>query len=468
MALQPTTINKDFNPRWNLISLCFASFIIITGFSVIIPFFPFYAESVLFEFDILGFTFGLALQIGIITAASKFMQIFLTPAYGELSDEVGRKPLILVGMSLYTLLMVGYGFASDFSTLIILRALQGIGSASVWPIGEALVVDTSQETTKDKRGKNLGWYMFSMLAGLTLGPFLGYGIYSIFLHLGFGELSSYRFTFTSVGIFGLLATILVIVFVKDPRSLETEQQSIISLYGSSIKAMFVKTLHSPVILMRSLSTEDEYRTRSIYTLYIVALVNGLGVTLLLPIGALFLEHYYGLDEAGIVLIMGVVGALALFGTVMGGYLSDKFGQKRTVWTSGILGGASMFLLGFQSTILIILVIFTLRRLFFSILTPSFRSLQSSIIPEEVRGKEFGVVQAANNLGSVIGPILGGYIYDLFFMVNIDIGNGIVFLGAGVTFAVSGLLAIIAMLLVIFFVNQFEVKPTFESESSIVA
>ena len=54
------------------------------------------------------------------------------------------------------------------------------------------------------------------------------------------------------------------------------------------------------------------------------------------------------------------------------------------------------------------------------------------------------------------------------MVNIDFGNGIVFLGAGVTFAVSGLLAIIAMFLVIFFIDQFELKTTIKSESSIVA
>lgn len=460
MELKITAEERNFNPKWNLISLCFASFIIISGFSVIIPFFPIYANDILYEFDVLGFIFGIALQIGLITAASKFVQIFLTPAFGDLSDEVGRKPLILVGMSLYTLLMVGYGLASDFLTLFLLRALQGIGSASVWPIGEALVVDTTPR--EEDRGKNLGYYMFSMLAGLTLGPFLGFGIFSIFDELGFEVLSSYRLTFLSVGIFGILATVMIIAFVKDPRTLESQELSILYLYSSSIKAMLVKILQSPRILMKTLSASDGYRNRSIYTIYVVALVNGLGAALLLPIGALFLEDYYGIDAGGIALIMGVIGALALFGAPLGGHLSDKFGQKRTVWTTGILGGAMMFLLGFEMGIFALIVLFTLRRFLFSILSPSFRSLQSSLTPKEVRGKEFGVVQAANNLGSVIGPILGGYLYDLFFNINFDLGNGFLFFGAGVTFAFSGLLAIIASVILLILVDQKEYKQ----ESSI--
>ncbi|MFW9777704.1 MAG: MFS transporter [Candidatus Heimdallarchaeota archaeon] len=461
MRTDTDILSQNFNPRWNLISLYMASFIIVTGFSVIIPFFPIYANDILYEFDIVGLTIGIALQIGLITAASKFVQIFLTPAFGDLSDEVGRKPLILVGMSLYTALMVGYGLASDFLTLFLLRMCQGIGSAAVWPIGEALVVDTSKE---EDRGKSLGYYMFSMLIGLTLGPFLGYGVFTGFATIGFSVIDSYRLTFLSVGIFGIIATIMVIAFVKDPRQLDMKPQSILSLYGSSIRAMLVKIVQSPRILIQSLSSEDGYRTRSIYTLYVVALVNGLGMALLLPIGALFLEDYYGLDAGSIALVLGVIGALALVGAPLGGYISDRYGQKRTVWITGILGGGMMFLLGIQTTIWMLVFLFTARRFLFSILSPSFRSLQSSLTPEAVRGKEFGVVQSANNLGSVIGPILGGYLYDLFFGLNVDLGGGLVFIGAGVTFAASGLFAIFAMILVILYVGSTEI----EAESPVLS
>jgi MFS family permease len=232
-----------------------------------------------------------------------------------------------------------------------------------------------------------------------------------------------------------------------------ENKSIYLVYSSTIKEMLRKIVQSPKILIRVLSSENGYRTKSIYTLYIVALVNGLGTALLLPIGALFLEDYYFLDAGGIALVLGVIGALALVGAPLGGHLSDKFGNKETVWTTGILGGILMFFLGFEMPILFIVILFTARRFLFGILSPSFRSLQSTLTPEEVRGKEFGVVQAANNLGSVIGPILGGYLYDLFFNVRISLGENITFIGAGFTFIFSGILAIVAMILVIFFIDK---------------
>jgi hypothetical protein len=54
---------------------------------------------------------------------------------------------------------------------------------------------------------------------------------------------------------------------------------------------------------------------------------------------------------------------------------------------------------------------------------------------------------------VCGPILGGYLYDLFFNVRVELGNNLIFVGAGFTFLFSGILAIIAMILVIAFIDQ---------------
>ncbi|NHJ00763.1 MAG: MFS transporter, partial [Candidatus Heimdallarchaeota archaeon] len=188
-----------------------------------------------------------------------------------------------------------------------------------------------------------------------------------------------------------------------------------------------------------------------------ALVNGLGLSLLLPISALFLEDFYLLDPGDIALIIGVIGVFSLFGAPAGGWISDNLGKKITVWSTGILGGILMLVMGFQMPLLVLIFLFTLRRFFFSILSPSFRSLQSVLTPEAVRGKEFGVVQAANNLGSSFGPILGGYLYDIFLSSNFVVGS-FLFFGGGVPFAVSGLLAILAMVFVLLFIKE---KPVID-------
>ncbi|MHA2167290.1 MAG: MFS transporter, partial [Candidatus Hodarchaeales archaeon] len=84
---------------------------------------------------------------------------------------------------------------------------------------------------------------------------------------------------------------------------------------------------------------------------------------------------------------------------------------------------------------------------FAILQPAFRAMQNDYIPSEVRGKEFGIVQALFNLGSVFGPIIGGWLYDLFFMQTISLPGGFEFLGAGVPYTAAGVLAIFAAFLI---------------------
>ncbi|MFW9993554.1 MAG: MFS transporter [Candidatus Odinarchaeota archaeon] len=447
-----TEVKKpSFKPGRNLFSLCLASFIIITGYSVIVPFLPLYANDILSEFSLLGIiTVGIGLQIGIIMAGNLMMKFFLAPVYGDLSDLTGRKPIIVLGMASYTILMAGYGFANDFSSLFILRVLSGIASSAVWPVGQALVVDTSD---KEKVGRNLGLYLLSMIAGLTTGPFMGYGFFTVLSNAGLSELTSYRLTFVSVSLFGLLGTLFVIFFVRDPVTLELERISMKMLYGSAIKIMVVKTFKSPVILARMLLKATTYRTRSIYAIYTVAMINGFATALLIPIIALFLEEFYLLGPDTIALIIGIVGVLAFFGAPIGGTLSDKIGRKQTVVSSGLAGGFIMILLGFQTGIFTLIVIFALLRFCMTIMQPSFRALQNDLVPESVRGKEFGIVDASFNFGSFLGPLIGGFLYDIFFDFSFDFGNGLLFIGSGITFVLSGVLIIIANLVLMAFVSQ---------------
>ncbi|MFX0116937.1 MAG: MFS transporter [Candidatus Hodarchaeota archaeon] len=364
---------------------------------------------------------------------------------------MGRKPLILVGMSLYGLLMVGFGVAFDFLTLLVLRAAQGVASAAVWPVGEALIVDTSP---KDKLGRNLGYYMMSMQAGMASGPFLGFAFYFIFKDvIAFSEVLSYKLTFISVGVLGILATMIVARMVRDP-SIEKSAVSLKSLYLSSVIAMTKKTRGSPKFLIRSLRNTEEnaYRNRSIYTIYGVAAINGLGFAMFFPIITLFAYDYYELDPGTIALIVGLVGLPALSGGPLGGYISDKLGRKYTICSSGFVVGVVFLLLGIKMAVPLLMLLFLVNRFFFGVIQPSFRALQSDLVPREVRGKEFGILQAFFNLGSTLGPIVGGLLYDVFFMKNYQMSSSLTYFGAGMAFALAGVLSIIASILLLIFVD----------------
>lgn len=439
--------SNNIDSKKNLFALCLSSLTVCIGFGVIMPFFPLYADEILFEFSIFNIPIGIAFQIGVMTSAFMFMRFLLAPSFGGLSDSKGRKPIILVGMTVYAFLLVGYGFANDLLSLTLLRTLQGIASAAVWPVGEALIVDTSSKKTT---GRNLGYYMLSMQAGMAAGPFIGAIFYS-----GLNTIADltpvmiYRLTFISQGVMGIAATLIVAILVKDPN--HSEEIPIVSYFGTAIKDMTSKAINSPKYLIQLFKTKTDYRGLNLYTIYIVAVINGFGNAMVFPIIALFLDDTYLLEPDVIALIIGVVGILALSGNPLGGFLSDKTNRKSVTWISGVLRGVTYLFIGVNWGLFAVIIMFATQRFLWSIFQPSFRAMQSDLVPQEVRGKEFGIVQAFFNLGSTIGPIIGGIVYDTFLGDQFNFW-GISYYGVGITFALTGILSIIGSLFLLIFIK----------------
>ncbi|MFW9930220.1 MAG: MFS transporter [Candidatus Thorarchaeota archaeon] len=442
---------NQFNPKRNLVILCIASFVVVTGFGVIIPFFPIYADDILHPMDIGIMVIGTALQIGILTSAFMFARFFLAPSFGNLSDSSGRKPIILVGMTLYGFLMVGFGLSYDFLTLLIVRILQGIASAAVWPVGEALIVDTSP---KEKVGTYLGYYIMAMQGGTAVGPFLAYIFFFLFnTSLGLSVDTSYRLTFVSVGVLGFMAAFIIAFFVTDPITLKLnpKQQKLSYMYKTSFISMGKVMKDSLNFWIQTFSQKVSYRNKSIYSIYGIAIINGIGFALVFPIVSLFLQDAHKVDEGGIALILGIVGVLALTGGPVGGYMSDRIGRKTIVWITELLGGIALILMGLQVSLLALILILGTQRFVFAIIQPSFRALQNELVPPQVRGKEFGLVQASFNLGSIIGPIVGGYLYDLYYLSNFTI-FGLNYYGVVVPFGFAAITAFLGGFLVLLLIN----------------
>lgn len=441
-----------FNPQRNLLILCTASFIVNVGFGVIIPFFPIYADTILFPINIISFIIGVALQIGILTSAFMVARFFLAPSFGNLSDTAGRKPIILVGMTLYGFLMIGFGFSYDFTTLLIIRTLQGIASAAVWPVGEALIVDTSP---KKKVGTYLGYYIMSMQAGTAVGPFLAYVFFFLFnTTLGYSVDASYRYSFISVGSFGFLSAIIIALFVTDPITLQLskEEQKLKNLFHSAFISMGRVIKQSPGFWVQTITRKTDYRNKSIYSVYGIAIINGIGFALVFPIVSLFLQDAHKVDEGGIALILGVAGLIALTGAPIGGYVSDKIGRKTVVWITEFMGGLALILMGLEVSLLALIIFLGAQRFVFAIIQPSFRALQNDLVPPKVRGKEFGLVQASFNLGSIIGPIAGGYLYDMYSTSFFTI-FGLKYYGVIVPFGFAAVTALLGGFLVLFLINM---------------
>ena len=135
-------------------------FIVMVGFGVIMPILPFYAES-------MGAT---ATDLGLLFAAYSIVQFFFSPIWGQMSDRVGRKPMILLGLVGFAISFVLFGMANSLFMLFVARILGGILSAATLPTVMAYIADT---TDLKSRGGGMGVLGAAMGMGITFGPVIG-------------------------------------------------------------------------------------------------------------------------------------------------------------------------------------------------------------------------------------------------------------------------------------------------------
>jgi len=124
---------------------------------------------------------------------------------GMLSDRIGRKPLIVAGLSLYAGASALFPFSRAPSDLVFARVLQGAGAGLFFPAISALITET---TSYKDRGYAMSIYNTGMGAGMALGPAAGGFLFSMF--------SIFVPFYLCVG-FALLSVALVLLFVPEPR-----------------------------------------------------------------------------------------------------------------------------------------------------------------------------------------------------------------------------------------------------------
>jgi EmrB/QacA subfamily drug resistance transporter len=143
-----------------------------------------------------------AVQMGWVSTAYLLASVVFLLPFGRIADIYGRKRVFVTGLSLFTLASFLMITASSAVAVILLRVLQGFGSAMIF--GTAVAILTSS-TPPENRGKALGIYTTAVYLGLSMGPFFG-GILTD--HLG------WRSIFLVNVPIGLFAVVLILLSLK--------------------------------------------------------------------------------------------------------------------------------------------------------------------------------------------------------------------------------------------------------------
>ncbi|WP_233561812.1 MFS transporter, partial [Halorubrum sp. Atlit-28R] len=114
------------------------------------------------------------LLIGVVLSLFGFLNSFSQPFTGSLSDRTGRRRVfLLTGLALVAVGSAGYLVFTAYGSILVMRALQGLGAAFTIPVTVALVNELSDE---DERGGNFGLFNTFRLLGFGTGPLVAGGV----------------------------------------------------------------------------------------------------------------------------------------------------------------------------------------------------------------------------------------------------------------------------------------------------
>lgn len=423
--------------------LLLASFIVSLGFSAFMPIFPYLVlavKGVLKELPELAMSvhaYAGALEFGILMAAFMATRAPVALSSGILSDLLGRRKVMTMGLSLYFVSSLGFFFSNTFLELLISRALQGVASGMVWPVAEAYLADV---TRRWQRGKALSSYVASMLIAELIGPSIGVLIYKGWVMV-YGP-ANYLAALKSPAIFLAILSLASVLMVLPLPEAASESFNRGSKPGSTFK-----NLSS---LMKSLPAST---LRSLKVIYFNGVANGFALGILQTAQAIYVIQYVSKDPAFLGVLFTVFAASALPATLLSGYLTDKIRRRKPIIVLGYaLGRGCLFIIPFIRDPLIFLLAAIPLSMTFGVSMPAMRALQADLTPRDVRGTVFGIQQFLFNGGIFAGSILGGFLTkiltpEIYQLLSLSL-EGII-----IPFWLTGLVGAVTTTLFILYVSE---------------
>ncbi len=372
--------NKEF------LILSLALIVVMLGFGMVIPVFPFYVED-------LG---AGGMELGLLVATSAFLEFLFGPMWGSASDRFGRKPILVIGLSGYALSAFLFGISTQLWMLFAARALSGVLSSATITAAMAYVGDV---TSEENRGDGMGKIGAAMALGLMLGPGLGGWLAEQSLSTPF---------FIAAGM-SLVSLLLVIVLLPEStkRTADLSQKNLGFL---DIRSLW-SALNGPLGYLFLL-----------VALFSFALTNFEAI-----FGLYALEKFaFGPDRVGAILM--VVAVVSTIGkAVLTGPVTKKWGEILTVKASliaGSIGYLALLVAWDFYSILAATAFFILSK---TLLRPAAFSLISKRASGS-QGAAMGLSNSFMSLGRILGPIWAGFVFDL--NVNLPYLSGSIFMLIG--------------------------------------
>lgn len=353
------------HPRAALALLLATVFLDLVGFGIVIPLLPLYAER-----------FGAGpVAVTALLASYSLMQLCFAPWWGRLSDRVGRRPVLLVGLFGSALSYLLFGLAGSLATLFAARALAGAMGANIG-VAQAYIADV---TPPEHRSARLGLIGAAFGLGFILGPAIG-GL------LASGGASR---PFFFAGGLALVNGLLALVLLPESRP-HRARQAVPQRHSRWQSALRFRRVPGMSVLLGTLF---------LLTFAFAALEATL---------SLWADRRLRLTPAEVAFgfaYLGVVSTLVQGGLV--GPLARRLGDRALAALGLAVLAAGLAALAPADTLPAAAAALALVAFGQGCALPAISALVTRAAPEEERGQLLGVSQSLSALARVVGPLWGG-------------------------------------------------------------
>lgn len=362
------------------------TFIDLLGFGIVIPIIPSYAEAGFGASDV---------TVGFLVASFSFMQLLFTPVWGRLSDRLGRRPILILGLFLTAISYVMFGMAHSLEMLFLSRLLGGVGGANI-SAAQAYISDV---TLPEERARGMGLIGAAFGLGFVFGPFIG------------GALVGYGYSVPGYAAAALSAIALVTALIALPESLKKEEQ------------------HAPTAIFDFSLMIEALKRPKIGMLLVLFFLITFGYANIYATFPLISTREFGFSEREVGYLfgfIGIIGAITQGGLIR--TLSARYGERLLFLVGAALTSVGLAAIPYAPDTWSLLGVLAVLSFGTGIMTPSCLSLISRHADERQQGGILGINQSLGALARVLGPIWGAFVFQVFGTSWPFLTGGFVLLG----------------------------------------
>jgi MFS family permease len=335
--------------------------------------------------EAIGFAVGISTVTGI---------FFKLPA-GALSDVIGRRRTMLIGLLFFAFMPFTYLLIQDYNLLVLIRFTHGLATAIYGPVSMAVVADVAGS----KKGEMLSWFSSVTIIGNLLGAPVGGFILLSASGASGPSIADFHMAYIVSGFAGMMSLLLALKLLKEKEPVEK---------GRSLKESFTKFVSG----IKEVTSDK----RVVITSNMEGLQN-------MTVGALeaFLPIYAvkvaGLNEFQAGLLWGVQVLVTILSKPVMGKVSDRHGRKPLVTTGMLLCAVSFGCVPFLHNFYLLMITATAFGLGEAFVTSSSAALVADICKEKHFGTAMGTFGTLFDIGHASGPIVAGFLiarYDYLY------------------------------------------------------